>query len=494
MRNPTAAAIAIVLGSFLFESAADARVGGGHSFSGGGGHGSGNGSSGGGGGELIYLLLQLIIHVPHIGVPVAVLAVIAFIWFHHKKKQMTDWDSGPSVHLAPTAELEQIHDVDPEFSTVLFEDFIYRLYAQTHQARGTPHGLDALSPYLSEEVRQELQTRPPTGLVTNVLIGAMRTTRLQIPEVLETPDGHADYIYVDIEFESNLTIRGQESFQTYYVVERWSLARAATATTKPPEHTKNFPCPNCGAAFQSVDNQRCEYCDEVVNNGRFDWLVINTIQSHITDRAPTLTATVTERGTDLPTYFHHSINNQWMTLTQEDPGTTEESLGARVQLLYAQLNESWSQLDLSTARPYVSDGMFDYLQYWVTAYKQQRLRNVLEEMHITRWAFAKLIRDKHFDALTIRLWATGRDYTIATDTAKVVSGSKRTNRDYSEYWTLIRSAKAQGASTTSKNCPSCGAPMKISMAGNCEYCGSHITSGEFDWILSKIEQDDTYRG
>ena len=36
--------------------------------------------------------------------------------------------------------------------------------------------------------------------------------------------------------------------------------------------------------------------------------------------------------------------------------------------------------------------------------------------------------------------------------------------------------------------------LKISMAGSCEYCQAHVTAGEFDWVLSKIEQDDTYRG
>ncbi len=32
------------------------------------------------------------------------------------------------------------------------------------------------------------------------------------------------------------------------------------------------------------------------------------------------------------------------------------------------------------------------------------------------------------------------------------------------------------------------------MAGNCEFCQAHITSGEFDWVLSKIEQDESYLG
>jgi hypothetical protein len=34
----------------------------------------------------------------------------------------------------------------------------------------------------------------------------------------------------------------------------------------------------------------------------------------------------------------------------------------------------------------------------------------------------------------------------------------------------------------------------VTMAGACNYCGAHLTAGEFDWVLSKIEQDDSYRG
>jgi hypothetical protein len=32
------------------------------------------------------------------------------------------------------------------------------------------------------------------------------------------------------------------------------------------------------------------------------------------------------------------------------------------------------------------------------------------------------------------------------------------------------------------------------MGGNCEYCDAHVTAGEFDWVLSKIEQDEAYTG
>ena len=478
----------------LYESIAEARVGGGHSYSGGSSSGGGSGGGGGGGGELVYLLIHLIIRAPHIGIPIAVVVGVGYWWVRRQKSNLADWDSSPSVHVAPGADLEQIRDVDPDFSTVLFEDFVYRLYAQAHGARNNPSGLSQLAPYLSEEARTQLASRSPSGSVTNVVIGAMRPNHVHVPELPEAPDGHADYIYVDVEFESNMTVTTSEEQHTYYVIERWSLARAATAQTRAPTTSEHFPCPNCGAPFQSSDNAHCEYCNEIVNTGRFDWLVTNTIQAHATEQPPALTATVVEQGTDLPTYFHHAINRNWQELTSADPATTEETLGARVILIYNELNEAWTNLDLAPARPYVSDGLYDYLRYWIEAYTHQGLRNVLEDMNVTRWAFAKLIRDTHFDALTIRLWASGVDYTVVANTGKVVSGSKRTRRAYSEYWTFIRAAKTKGSASAEKSCPKCGAPVKISMSGNCEYCDVHITSGEFDWILSKIEQDDSYRG
>jgi hypothetical protein len=32
------------------------------------------------------------------------------------------------------------------------------------------------------------------------------------------------------------------------------------------------------------------------------------------------------------------------------------------------------------------------------------------------------------------------------------------------------------------------------MAGNCSHCKARVTLGEFDWVLSRIEQDEVYGG
>ena len=142
----------------------------------------------------------------------------------------------------------------------------------------------------------------------------------------------------------------------------------------------------------------------------------------------------------------------------------------------------------------MSDGLYDYLDYWVQAYKQQGLRNVLKDIRITRTELAKVTRDRWYDAVTMRIWATGYDYVVADRTGDVVRGSKRRERPYSEYWTLIRSAGRKGPAKADRSCGNCGAPLSVTMAGSCEHCGAHVKAGEFDWVLSKIEQDDSYRG
>ena len=52
------------------------------------------------------------------------------------------------------------------------------------------------------------------------------------------------------------------------------------------------------------------------------------------------------------------------------------------------------------------------------------------------------------------------------------------------------SADTRGAEP---GCPSCGAPLdQISQTGVCGYCSSKLTTGRFDWILTRIEQPEAY--
>jgi hypothetical protein len=498
--------ILLLIPLLLLPAVADARPGGGEGYSGGGDSGGGGGGGGGGDdGGILWLLVELwfrfVFRHPLIGIPLTI--VILYVLFKARKKGLLgkgqSWDTG-QTHQRPAAppppppsqNLEAVRSLDPDFSIVLFEDFAYTLYARAHRSRTDPRALASLAPYLSEGTRAHLAQLPPAGVpVTAVVVGALRVLHVGLP----APGASPAQVRVSLEFEANLTTGAAGSEQTWYVVERWHLVRSAGARTRPPEQVKSLHCPNCGAPFEPAsDPNRCSYCGEVVTGGRFDWSVETIEPVRRESRPPALTTTVQEVGTGWPTVFQPDLASRRAELLKDDPATTDEALAARVRLIYDQLNAAWTAMDLAPVRPYVSDELFDYLQYWIESYRRQELRNVLEGMRLTELKMVKMVRDRWYDAVTFRIWGTGRDSTVRVATGDVVAGNPRSDRYYSEYWTFIRGAGVRGAPRTDKSCPNCAAPLDTNMAGECTYCGAKVTTGEFDWVLSKIEQDEAYRG
>ncbi len=507
--------VATVGALVLIAVDAHARPGGGQGYSGGGGGGySGGGSSGGGGGgeaEIIYLLVRLIIAYPAVGIPVATVVVIGFVMHrqHATKLGLDQFGGGTGLGLlnlddgdatlSPprkryTDPFAALRRVDPNFSAVLFEDFVYALYARVYEARGDAAAMAGLAPYIAETPRSALTKREPTRVkIHSVIVGAMRVVQVTHPK---TGKHNAGIINVEIEFEANFTAVGEQGQpQGYFVHERWQLERSAAVQSKPPGPSHEFRCPNCGAAFVASDGDRCRYCGQDVGGGRFDWTIVHVRLQRQQKRPPALTADVVEQGTHDATVFQPKIRELHTALVVEDPGTAPQLIEARLRTIYAALNSAWTARDLRPVRPFVSDSIYNYLNYWIRAYQDQGLRNELKDMAIERVQIVKLVRDRYFDAITLRFWASGLDYTVEAATGKRISGSPRTKRAYSEYWTLIRGAQVRGAPRDANNCPSCGAPLdRVNMAGNCEYCGAHLTRGEFDWVLSKIEQDESYSG
>jgi len=487
-----AAAIALI----ALEAAA--RPGGGQGYSGGGSSGGGSSGGGDGAGVIFYLLLRLVIAYPALGVPVLIVVLIFGYWRIHQANDLKSdsWSGGVTHMDAPAPRqrgprFDKLRQRDPEFSAVLFEDFMYALYARVHAARSDPKQMAALAPYVAEAPRKALLAREPSGVpIEGVVIGAMRVQGVQVHG---EPGGK---IIVELEFEANYTARLPGGPVGHYVKERWQVQRDNQVQSKPPGEVQEFRCPGCGAPFTSSDDERCSFCHQEVGGGRFDWTLTRVNLSEQETRPPALTADHAEQGTDDPTRFDPNIKAQHTALVAEDPSAAPERVEQRLRTIYRELNAAWSARDLRPARPFVSDSLFNYLGYWIAAYKQQGLRNVLEQMEISRVTIVKLVRDRHFDAITLRLWASGLDYTVRDHDGKRLSGSASRKRAYSEYWTLIRGAQVRGApKAADANCPGCGAPLdRVSMAGNCEYCGAHLTRGEFDWVLSKIEQDDSYAG
>jgi ribosomal protein L37AE/L43A len=493
----------------LLSSEALARVGGGQGYGGGGSGGSG-GNGGGGLGALVYLLIRfllwLTIEHPLVGIPLDIIVIAAVIyWFakpSRKTVPLTSNSPGLGLDLGPgrapqqsiTQAFNQLRRFDPNFSEIIFTDFSYALYGRAHDARGKGKAaLDELSPYLSDAARASLLqlNAPNLKAVQGVIVGAM-----QVADVrgLATPK-----VEISLEFEANYTEftpregdpRGEMS---YYVRERWELERKRDVLSPPPEQATALHCPRCGAPLQKDTAGACAFCGTKIESGEFQWYVTGMRTLSREARGPLLTSDVPEVGTQYPTVTQPNFPAVRDGFEQNNPSFTWADFQARARMIFSELQEAWSSLNWERARPHETDNIFQMHRYWIEAHKAQKLRNALDQYQITAMQPVKIKQDTFYQSITLRIFAQGFDYTVDQN-GRVLAGSNTNLRRWSEYWTFIRNSKAPSAAARADlNCPNCGAPLKVSATGICEFCGGKITSGEFDWVLSRIEQDESYGG
>ncbi|MEP6921283.1 MAG: TIM44-like domain-containing protein [bacterium] len=503
-----------VLLLFFFCAEASARVGGGQSYGGKGG----GGDSGGAGGALIWLIFQLVrmlvyltIEYPIVGIPLDILVLVAIVfYFSRRAKRMAgavsnyssaatgvaqqDVAGSASGPYNFTADASQLRKFDPNFSEIVFTDFCYALYARAQHARGLGSSeLDLLSPYLSDFSRNALLQRNLPGLkeVKGIIVGAM-----SIVEVsgLDTP-----LVRIGVMFEANYTEVGQVDNQpptemTYYVRERWDLERKRDLLSPTPAQATALHCPRCGAPLERDTAGACAFCGIKIESGEFQWFVRGITLHEREGRGPLLTADVPEVGTDYPSVVQPGIENARSNFESNNPNFSWPPFQARARLIFDELQAAWSMLDWERARPHETDNIFQMHQYWIEAYKRQGLRNVLDQAGITAMQPVKFSEDAFYNSITLRIGAQGFDYTVDAS-GRVLSGSRDRLRYWSEYWTFIRNRQAKPvAARADLNCPNCGAPLQVNVSGICAFCGGKITSGEFDWVLSRIEQDESYTG
>ena len=470
----------LVLLVFLGLAAiADARPGGGHSSSGGGrsssssrsssgGYRSSGGGGGGGGSWEIALIA------------IGIMVVISII---KTKTEDKDWSSGAISYTPPppqpSANLATLAQRDPDFSLPAIEDFVFQLFAAAHRARSSPAELNKLQPYLDPRVISLLAGMGAAP--SQVVIG---TLRLIAYKQASTPPADLLVFHVEATLFTH---------KPSYVIEEWTLTRAPNVKSKPPVSARTWPCPNCGAPWQGDIVRKCQHCGEVMETGRFDWSVSWIARRSEKSVLASLTGTVAEYGNHLPTVYRTDAMELMQAITADDPHVTFEAVRARVALIYARMNQGWNERNLIYIRGLATSALQDYLDYWLKEYQRQGLHNRLDNARIEYIELAKVTRDRHFDAITMRVRAVGNDYTLDAK-GKVVGGSKTDDRHYTEYWTVLRSSSRRGPVNNTPSCPNCGAGLQINDTGACTHCNAMIESGNFDWILSKIEQDDNYVG
>lgn len=171
-----------------------------------------------------------------------------------------------------------------------------------------------------------------------------------------------------------------------------------------------------------------------------------------------------------------------------DPDFSVMSFKQNATELYINLQEAWEAKDWKSIRTFESNSLFNTHRKQLQEYIDQGKTNKLDDQDVRSVELADFYVDGDQEVLIIRLNATCVDYTINDQTGAVIQGDKTTVYKRSYYLQFIRKAGIKTKADHELNlevCPNCGAEIEVSESGECEYCKSVITSGEYGWVLNK---------
>ncbi len=186
-----------------------------------------------------------------------------------------------------------------------------------------------------------------------------------------------------------------------------------------------------------------------------------------------------------------NMSHQVALQVQEiDPAFSDDKFTAWVREVFMKIQEAWSSRDWKPIRPFESEELFSQHNAQLNEYIRSNKINIVEKIAIKRCSLKEFHVDGDKEVMTVYLFAIMRDYVVDATTRNVLESDP--GRDWYMKYEMVFNRKAgvkthvgtSNKSTT--NCPNCGAPTEITSSGQCEYCGSVITTGEHDWVLTDI--------
>ena len=495
-----AAGLGVLVLYVLVPDEALARVGGGQNFSTGRRRSGGGGGGGGGGieGDILILLLHLAIEYPSIGIPL-ILLFVGFLlvrwWMENGGQSRVVHRTDEPVRHVPVARpvpgLGQLLQEDQGFSRPVFDDFVQLVAARAHAAiDGKGDGWAVLAPFVSDTGRAELEAaHPGVDAVDELVVGGLHLERI---------NARGAYSVAMVKLDTTrLERRSGGSAVRMYVELRLVFRRSRQAQSLSPEATRSLGCPSCGAPVETTAMGACTHCGASITSGQLQWQLqsVKLLQRRgITPPQVGFWQGGDEPSVHLPSLVDSAVAANLRRFRAAHPEFAPDGFETRVRHVYFELQRAWSDGRWDEARPYVTDRMYQSLRFWVERYTREGLRNQLTDVRLHRIQLVRVHSDAWYEAITVRLWGSMKDAVIDRQ-GNVIGGNDRVDRGFSEYWTFLRTQGQAMPTKEQGRCPSCGAPLdNIGETGVCGYCDAKVTSGQYDWVLSRIDQVEAYRG
>jgi predicted lipid-binding transport protein (Tim44 family) len=212
----------------------------------------------------------------------------------------------------------------------------------------------------------------------------------------------------------------------------------------------------------------------------------------------------------LVVYFRNSSNSRRFNAAatvQPTAGTIAESrefpaaksdfdldgLLSKVRKAFIEVQTAWSEQNTDRMRRFITDGVYQRFNTQFRMMSLLRQSNPLTNIRIIDVRVDSIEHDGMYDIANVAIHASMNDkFECALNHELDEEG----DYDFVEYWSFLRKRGAAGKNIyDSPKCPNCGAPLpeNIGELCKCRYCNAMVNSGEFDWVLAEITQEDDYR-
>jgi predicted lipid-binding transport protein (Tim44 family)/tellurite resistance protein len=443
----------------------------------------------GGGGDggipelLLWLVVRLTVHYPHLMLPLLGIGALGYFLVHRQldpgartRKALARKEAfhRTVVYAVDERRLEErLSAADPSFDRAAFVERARQLFL-TVQRAWFLRDLRPLRAQLSDATYQRLVTQ--LGLlelqgvrdaVTDVRMVGVQLMAFDQREGFDelhvrieafARDTDVPASTADEEAEAAARRAPHEDF-----VEVWTFVRRTGASTRAGQDVAHGKCPNCGAPFQGGATNDCAYCGAVVNSGNHDWVLAEITQGEeYLWPEHTSRALAEVHGSDpelsLPVLEDRASLVFWRWIAAQSRG--QASLLAKLAA-----PEELRAMDAELQAIAAQGRRKVFLQCAVGAVNTRVVvrRGEREEAHVEiRWSARMAV------------------------TAFMPKAADLTALPQRWIFTLTRQA---GAKTNPANgmstyrCGSCGAPLTDSLSSSCDHCGTDLAAGAHDWVL-----------
>ena len=175
-------------------------------------------------------------------------------------------------------------------------------------------------------------------------------------------------------------------------------------------------------------------------------------------------------------------------IRKKDPNFTADDFVTFAKQVYIDIQMAWCARDMSPVRPVMHQNLFNTTQRQVEEKIKQGVVYHYESIAINTAYLTSFVRDKDFEYLTVYLNSRMIDYQVDEKTGNIIRGDRNTRWDMRYKMKFVRSTSASTkdavSGTHGYNCPNCGAPLEITSSGECPYCGSVVSTGDYSWVLT----------